>query len=199
MVSLVDDFDSESSRSSNLAETNFSREPQMLAFFTGDADEVMTHFLDEASVRGYVQCLGKGCPLCLLGNKPTRHFLLPVYNLERGRVEILKGTWEFGPGTLLSLIKAHLGAGATDKTFLVVKRENYKYSSRTMDFADGVDRGVEAIKDYSRGTKEGIGPKSIIRQVSKDELQAIPRIRFKLSALGFLTDDSAGSDLCEPF
>jgi hypothetical protein len=82
------------------------RETKYVRLFTYESIDVTVHYLKETDTwaGSYVQCLGQNCPACSARLNPRRYLLLPVADLEDGRVKILRVPADKGTGKFVTEI-----------------------------------------------------------------------------------------------
>lgn len=183
----------------HLVEVKLYDEAAMLVLFTSDADEAAVHYEQDEGSRGYILCLGKGCPFCEIGKRASQVILLPAYNIETRRVDVLRISRTTGPGTLMSGIRAHLGAPNVHDLILVVTKVADRYETKSVPLTDAIDRGDGAIRRFKDLSASGeVDLKSIFRRMSRAEILAIPRVETKLRALGRLDEAPATSEPKNP-
>jgi hypothetical protein len=109
IVSLTDFVNEPAQDESRSALTVLSlrrKETNYVRLFTDQCADVAVHYLKETDTwaGGYVHCLGQNCPACAARFNPIRQLLLPVADLEDGRVKVLRMPAEKGPGKLVTEI-----------------------------------------------------------------------------------------------
>jgi hypothetical protein len=185
MPSLIDSLDGATEHDpTQINELRLREEPATVLLFTDDADEARLHYEADDAIRSYIPCPGEGCPLCGLGNSPQRVFLLPVYNIETGAVEVLRIAAKRGPGSLGALLLPHLkGSHLADKLFLI-GRNGMRYSVRTQPLAATADRGVSAIQAFLEARADGLSLVTAFPAMTAAEIADLDRVRRKLDAMG---------------
>lgn len=176
------------SRDSNLGEIVIRDEPVIVICFTSDVDEIALHYEKDPTVKGWIVCIGESCPYCALGAKASKFFLLPVYNREADAVEILRMAEQTGPGTLFSALQAHLATDDSTEHVLVITRDGNRYQTRRVALAKNAERGSTAIAHFKMRVDGGLKLASAFKSMNKAEIEAIPRVRAKLEALGLIEE-----------
>lgn len=177
------------SRDSNLVELNIRDEPVLVICFTSEVDEIALHYEKDPTVKGWVVCAGESCPYCAIGAKASKFFLLPVYSRETAAIEVLRMPEQTGPGTLFSALQAHLASDDSTEHVLVIIRDGYRYQTRRVPLGKGADRGSTAITHFKMRVDGGLKLNSIFKTMTKAEIEAIPRVRAKLDALGLIDEN----------
>lgn len=168
----------------SLQELRLGKEPSMVLLFTEEAEDVLLHYEKDEAVRSFVPCPGKDCPLCYVGSAPQKFLLLPVYNIETCRVEVLRIPTTRGPETLVaSLLPLLKDPNISNKLFLL-SRNIARYRVEIHDLSEDADRGIDAIQSFMEACGNGLKLVSAFPQWSAKELAGVERIRRKLDACG---------------
>lgn len=193
--------DSTPNNSAVLRELYLRNEPAIVITFTDDVDEIAVHYEPDDANRGILHCLGAECPYCLIGAKPQRYYLIPVYNVETRAVEVLRVSPYVGPGTLLSVLKNHMSRPDAGSSSLVIILDQKKYSGASRPLDARADRGFDAIARFKAEIETGLTLGSVVRRLTRSEIEAIPRIGIKLAALGLQSpvDTTKQNDDGTPF
>lgn len=178
------------SQSTTLNELYLRDEPVIVITFTDEADEMNLHFENDPSSRGWLQCIADGCPYCLMGSKPSKFFFMPVYNIETRRVEVLRVSPLKGPGALLSVLMNHIARPDAGNCTLVLVRNDKHYSGASKPLVPGTDNGRDVVARFKEAIASGLTIGSVVRRLTRAEIEVIPRLRPKLEVLGLLSEET---------
>ena len=185
MPSLIKAYEStEGSNQPLLDVIRIREEPAMLLLFTDDTEETRLHYENDDSVRAYIPCATKSCPICHIGNPPKTFYLLPAYDIEATAVGALIISTERGPARLFSLIVPFLQDKNIQDKVALVSRKQFRFHIESRVLPDNADRGELAITSFLRRRESGLQLVSALPQFSPREMADIPRVRRKLEALG---------------
>lgn len=178
----------------HLEEQRIGGDPAMVILFTSESAEAQMHFIEDPTVRGYVICPGRGCPACHAGTAPVLMLLLPVFDVTTRAVRVLRIPARRHPGSLLSLIMAHLPKDKPTNRMLAITRNGMKYSVVAHQVAPTADRGEEVIRDFLQHHEMGLKLESAFQRVTCEELADVPQIANRLSMLGTWQPPSATTE-----
>ena len=151
--------------------------------FTPDHEDVDIHWLDTQEKKGYVQCNGKGCPLCATGNKSYNRLLLAMLNFNSQKVEVLAISDASNPGAALPQILPVFDR--TELTMMMISRQRNKYTVDLRALPENVDAGQAEIEAFNTAYSNGdLKLSSIFEKCSNEELAAIPSIKVLLQCYG---------------
>ena len=188
MSSLIDHFETQDdNQPTGLSECRLGREPTMLLAFTGDTDEVTLHYESDEAVRSYFPCPGHDCPVCFLGSAPQEFFLLPVFNVESRRVEVLRISKKRGPDSLGAHLIPHIKDPDVSNKVIFVRRDGSRYRVEVRPLSETADRGAAAISAFQTACEEGLKLSSAFPQLSSADIADVERGRRKLDAVGGFT------------
>jgi len=125
--------------------------PKLVILFTDSTKPIATHWIEQGTMRGEIQC-NKGaegrCLICDLGHIPTTKTLMPVYDVASASVGVLsipegKGAHSLGP-----LLMAEINRGNLAARYLALTRNYAKYSVTSLVAQMGQDMGEAIIKAF---------------------------------------------------
>ncbi len=178
-----------------LEPVRLGEEPSLLMLFTSDGERARLHFEPDSAVNGYLPCPGEGCPLCFLGQSPKDFALLPVLNLEKRAVEVLRISTRRGPGTLAAGLLPHLRDEAIENEVFSISRVGAKFRVEVRPLGERADRCTGVIEAFLRARGEGLSLLSAFAEYTAAELAEIERVRLKLDAVGGWTPPSGAGDV----
>ncbi len=176
-----------SSRSNSFAPEpiilNSDERPVIL--FSDDVEQVPTHYLELPELRGYVQCNGPECPLCLAGKKQSTRILVPAFDLQTKKVGVLSMTDNRSPTSLLPQLAPFFENPEPAVAFIT--RENQKFYVETASLKPGIYGGEREILAFSNAMDAGtVELAAIYPTYSNKELQGFPSIHEVLSLKGLI-------------
>jgi hypothetical protein len=180
LLSLIGDAQSDAPSYSELW---LSSKPATVLLFTTDVELANLHYEDDRTARGWVVCCGNGCLYCRFGDKPQGHYLLPVVHLDSASIRFLRIRESKGPKTLVSQLKPFLARTDTRDIAVVISREGAEYSVRSCPLRPDADRCDAAVKQFTKDVEEGLRLSSVLRCMTPDEMNEIPRFRRLLESL----------------
>ena len=168
----------------HLEPVRLSEDPSMLLLFTDEVDTAELHFVDDETVFAYVPCPKTGCPVCFLGMMPRTFHLLPVLNVVKRAVEVLRVSARRGPGTLASGLLPHLTGHGTENKLLLVTRHTSKFYVEVASLSDDADRCTKVIQSFLTARESDLSLLTAFPQFSATDLADVPSIRRALNAVG---------------
>lgn len=155
--------------------------------FTTELTRVQVHYLDYASVRDFVHCVGAGCLLCRLGRQVETRDLLPVYDAVDRAVGVLAVSPNVRPNALRPQLMPILQRLKNGSRLLVGlrKQDNTRFSVATYELPEGADDGTDAIlkfKEQFDGGQIDLG--SVFTRLSNEDLAAVPEISTLMTMKG---------------
>ena len=148
-------------------------------FFTLAPDQFSTHYADDGRFK--FVCPGDGCPACAAGLRATEHLYIPVWDVENRQIAIL--FFHLGPDGPASQILQFLKTYRDQLADVVASiecegRGKIRISAR--EVLPETDCGAIECEGFCRGLESGaLSLKSCVRQLSADEIAALPEIRRK--------------------
>jgi hypothetical protein len=182
MADILAAFDAAHQASNPLRAVRLSESPTAILAFTTDADEADLHFERDPTVNAYVLCPGTGCPLCHLAQQPEHFQLLPVVNIERRAVEVLRISMKRGPGTLAAGLLPHLRDPHIDEKYFVITRSGAVHAVVARPLGERADRCVDVIQAFRSGREGGLSLLTAFHSYSAEDLAEVPRVRRLLDA-----------------
>lgn len=167
---------------------------EALLLFTPAFEEVESHYVDDPEVRAYVRCNGAGCPLCAIGRKSYKRFLLPAYTYGPQAVVALPIGDSRRPYALLPQIQEVLLRQAdSDPLLVLIRRENQgRYSVTTRPLPKGVDGGEAAIAAFVRAFEAGeLSLSAVYQSLTNAELGRLPGIEAQILLRGLTAHEDA--------
>lgn len=156
--------------------------PNALLFFTAEADRVELHFIEDPAVGSYAPCPGSGCPICYCGDPPKIFFLLPVVNVKKKTVQVLRIPERRGPGALFTELAPHLNEEKIAAKLFLVSRDDFRYRVAVRPLGERADRCEHAISGFLKAQENGLKLTSAFPAYSAAELAEIEEIRTLLDA-----------------
>ena len=135
------------------------RDDRHLIPFTFSLVTVMLHFLQNEPHRGYIRCNGHDCLLCRVGKKPTKYYLLPMYDTEQGSVGVLLINETTRPGALRPQLKTlvdHVDSHPGDKLLVIINKPTpIKFHVHWQKLPAGADDGAAVIESFMSRLRAG--------------------------------------------
>ena len=161
---------------------------EIIKVFSDFVEEVKLHFSMNEETRGYYKCLGKDCPACKAGIRPSVYCLLPVYNVAQDAIQVLRMSVVKGPRKIFSLVMGCFDDPKIYKKLVKITRDgrsSYKLEVFESDRAKlaGVDK-IKAFLDTFDTEKSNLT--DIYPLYSVDEVKDMPDVSRRL---GVHTDE----------
>lgn len=131
------------------------------------------HYIKSADYSGYVHCCGKGCPACAKNIRTQTKLFIPIYNIEKDKIQFFDRTMRFepqlqhdvfeqfpNPSDYVFRITRHGAAGSVDTTYEIqaVGKNNFKSYAQIL-----VEQNAQ-MPDYYN---------NICKEMTHTELQAM--------------------------
>ena len=191
MVDLRDFFGGSNPAAAPLEELRLGEDPVVILLFTAEGEHALLHYVKDETVRSYVACLGKGCPLCMTGSRPKAFLLLAVYEIESDTVKTLRIPSRRGSTTLAGQLLPHLKAPDMSNTALMISRTGGTYSVHSRPLGPNANRGETAISAFLQSMKDGLQLVQAFPSMTASEMAEIPRVSRLLRNLGGVTPSDA--------
>lgn len=147
---------------------------------------VEIHYLQSDEMRGYVQCNGSVCALCLSGNKKSLHRLLLVLDIINQEISLLRIPGGKGAGALLPQIVPlleRLESEKTSSTLVQIQRNGTRFhvvhlgESAGLDLGDSIIAGFNArMKPMTRAQQAEYFRSSIEYRTNKQLIDDVPKV-----------------------
>jgi hypothetical protein len=185
VVDILDALDGgEAELPQTLDPVRLSESTSLLLVFTTDGQRESLHFVDDPAVNAYVPCPGAACPLCHCGQAPTAYYLMPVVNLARRAVEVLRISTRRGPGTLAAGLLPHLRGDDLANKLFRVQRTGAKFVVEVQALGVDADRCVSVVKGFLAAREQGLSLSSAFPEYSATDLAEVPAVQRMVDAIG---------------
>jgi hypothetical protein len=170
-----------------LVEVRPDQNERLLIPFTTSMVRATLHYLNFASLRGFVLCNGPDCLLCRVGRQQDLRDLLPVYDV----VDRAVGVLAIGPNQRGQALRPCIApvlrrvAKGEGPLLMTLRRDGYKYFVGAEPLPAGADDGRAVIADFLRRFEAGdVEMTGTFRRLDNDEIAAIDEIKILMSAKG---------------
>jgi hypothetical protein len=170
-----------------LEEVRLDQNEKLVVPFTTSVVEVALHYLDFASLPGYVRCNGPGCLLCRIGRKEDTRDLWPVYVVAARAVGVLPVPGNMRPQALKpQLIGVLKRLKADERPLLAIRKlDRYRFSVSTLPLQKGADDGADVIADFLERYESGaIDLGCVYPRLSNEQVTALPEVATVLKVRG---------------
>jgi hypothetical protein len=187
-LDILDNLNAISKENDNLKVVKLDGNISSVVFFTNEYRECFLHYTNYDDLRGYSLCnedIGD-CILCQAGKERVKKYLIPVFSVESGIVELLPVSPSVRPLALLPQISNIIINKKCKKIVAYISRQDGKYQVSTGYLDKEVRSEVlhtirQFIEDWDSGELD-FG--SVYRRVDNDTLSGIPEIERLLKAKG---------------
>lgn len=174
--------------SPTLREVRFSHDgPVRVILWRGKLVRVALHYQDETQqLERFFRCLGKRCPYCRVGNKPTIYLLLPVFTVAANEVQVLKMPDNRKPNGLFAQLRPLLrDPQIAQKMVMITKADRFRYMVLTKPLKPGMNLGAAQMAEFGEALEaKRLSLASLYPVYEAEELEAIPSVRYQLEAEG---------------
>jgi hypothetical protein len=162
-----------------VTEIRLDANERLLIPFTTSVVEVPVHYVDYASLAGYVRCNGGECLLCRIGRNTDSRDLLPIYDTVAQTVGVLAVSPNMRPQALRPQLTPVLQAVRQNQRVMVAirKHDKVRYSVTILDLPPNAHDGAEVIRRFLEAfEKGGIDLGSIYARMPNGTLAAVPEV-----------------------
>jgi hypothetical protein len=170
-----------------LEEVRLDQNEKLVVPFSTSVVEVALHYLDYATLPGYVRCNGPGCLLCRIGRKEDTRDLWPVYDVVARAVGVLPVPGNMRPQALKPQLIGVLERLKADERLLLAirKLDRYRFSVSTLPLQKGADDGADVIADFMERYEAGaVDLCCIYPRLSNEQVTALPEVATILKVRG---------------
>ena len=184
----IQNYGNPNNDSTGLETLGITESLSFLVLFTSMIIECLVHYLKGPELQGYHHCNGDGCVLCKTGNKVKKRLLLPVYNIQTRRVEVIVMSDSLTPHALLpQLLNLFESEKNMTKRFVIISKGFDKYSFKvetkklSKDNREDILEAIARIKE--KMDDEGLDISSVIRKTSNAVLRQVESVSETLKYL----------------
>jgi hypothetical protein len=148
-----------------------------LMFFTFASEAFKSHY-DEAQ-KSYL-CNGPDCPACAVGVKATEHVYLPVWDVTKRRVAVLKfiSRLDDGPAPKVMRFLKKYRERLHSIVAVVSCRGHGEFTIDAHEVGPDADPGARVCEEFCEKLKTGeIALRSCVKRLADEEIRALQSIR----------------------
>jgi hypothetical protein len=189
LVDGLDLWESEADRgrAAPLSDVRLDGNRRLLIPFTTSMVRATVHYLDYASLRGYVHCNAPDCLLCRIGRQQDQRDLWPVYDVTERAVAVLPVGPDMRPSALrpqLAPVLRQVREGKEAILLAVCKPERSRYIVSTQPLARGAE-GAATIQAFLKDCEGGrVNLAGVFPRLANEDLARVPDVARILEMMG---------------